>query len=370
VCIRWSAPLRFSRSPEFKARPPKQAYNFGNRLPFIQLFPTLPLGSKKNQVQFQAEPDRVLRCSMSRFPGSLALVRSFPLLNGQFVSSARNVALCVLGGVAVFSVPVLAHTATTTTLAITSGGNGVTTVPMGTVVTLTATVTAGATPVSPGQVKFCDATAAHCEDIHIVGTAQLTSAGTAVVKLRPGVGSRSYNAVFLGTPNSSTARAGSASSNGALTVTAPALYPSTTVMTVTGSTGTYQLSASVSSIGTTPPTGAVSFLDTSNQNAQLGLASRGSPSSSIGFANVSNPATGTHPAVIAVAEPSAGNLIAGGHTFAEIHRRRTRLHPIGGSHHRRHRPIIVCTRPPNTLIIHPQLARSNSFRLILRWQRV
>ena len=57
----------------------------------------------------------------------------------------------------------------------------------GTVVTLTAQVTAGDANVSPGQVNFCDATAAYCMDIHILATAQLTSSGTATYKFRPGI---------------------------------------------------------------------------------------------------------------------------------------------------------------------------------------
>ncbi len=101
---------------------------------------------------------------------------------------------------------------------------------MGIVVTLTATVLAGSTPVSPGLVKFCDATAAHCEDSHIVGIAQLTGAGTATFTFRAGVGSHSYNAVFVGTSGASSARAASTSSgNSPLTVTAPAKYSSVTV---------------------------------------------------------------------------------------------------------------------------------------------
>jgi hypothetical protein len=59
------------------------------------------------------------------------------------------------------SAPVFAgrHAATTTTLAITNGDSAVTTIATGTVVTLTATVLAGAAPVTVGQVKFCDAAA-------------------------------------------------------------------------------------------------------------------------------------------------------------------------------------------------------------------
>jgi hypothetical protein len=82
---------------------------------------------------------------------------------------------------------------------MTSGGSTVTTVAAGTVVTLTATVLSGTTPISPGQVRFCDASVSYCTDIHLLATAQLTNNGTAVFKFRPGSGSRSYKAVFLGT---------------------------------------------------------------------------------------------------------------------------------------------------------------------------
>lgn len=82
----------------------------------------------------------------------------------------------------------LAQTPTTFSLTLSSGGNQVGAVSAGSMVTLTASVTAGSTAVQRGQVKFCDATAAHCTDIHLLGTAQLTSAGNAVLSLRPGVG--------------------------------------------------------------------------------------------------------------------------------------------------------------------------------------
>jgi hypothetical protein len=239
---------------------------------------------------------------MNRFPGSLVLLRLVRLSSRNFAAAARNATFLVLALVGVLGFEALAQTATTTTLAITSGGSAATTVSMGTVVTLTATVVAGTTPVSPGQVEFCDATAAHCEDIHIVGTAQLTSAGTAVVKFRPGVGSHSYNAVFVGTPGGSPVYAGSASGNAALTVTAPALYPSVTTMSVAGTTGTYQLGATVSGIGAAPPTGSVSFIDTSAGNASLGTASLSNASSTFGLVNVSNPAAGTGPGATVVAD--------------------------------------------------------------------
>ncbi|MFZ0305122.1 MAG: FG-GAP-like repeat-containing protein [Terracidiphilus sp.] len=179
---------------------------------------------------------------------------------------------------------------TATTLAITSGGSAVTTVTSGSVVTLTATVLAGTTPVTVGQVNFCDASAAHCTDIHIVGTAQLTSAGTATFKFRPGVGSHSYNAVFLGTPNGATAYAGSTSSAAALSVTG--LSPSITTLAVSPGTSsnTYDFRATVGGNGSTAPTGTVSFLNTSNSNAVLGTGTLGAGTAGVSLLNASNSA--------------------------------------------------------------------------------
>src|SRR5271166_6069423 len=88
---------------------------------------------------------------------------------------------------------------TTTTLAVTVGTTPVTSVGVGNVVTLTATVVSGSTPVHPGQVRFCDAAAAHCEDSALLATAQLTTAGVATCKFRPGPGGHSYQAIFVGT---------------------------------------------------------------------------------------------------------------------------------------------------------------------------
>ena len=77
--------------------------------------------------------------------------------------------------------------ATVTSLSVSASGSETGSVAAGTVVTLTAQVTAGDANVSPGQVNFCDATAAYCMDIHILATAQLTSSGTATYKFRPGI---------------------------------------------------------------------------------------------------------------------------------------------------------------------------------------
>src|SRR5579863_1981306 len=86
--------------------------------------------------------------------------------------------VAVLGALLLGGIPAVASSpsTTTTTLAVTSGGSAVTTVTSGSVVTLTATVMTGSTAVTVGQVNFCDAAAAYCTDIHLLGTAQLTKA--------------------------------------------------------------------------------------------------------------------------------------------------------------------------------------------------
>ncbi len=168
--------------------------------------------------------------------------------------------------------PAWASQATATTLSLTSGGNVVSSVAGGTVVTLTATVQAGATALTLGQVNFCDAAAASCTDIHLLGTAQLTSAGSAVLRVRPGPGNHRYKAVFLG------ALAGAPSSSAAVGLTVgprpPGLQTTFTVASIAGpdATNMYALTASVGAKGAIPPSGTVSFLDTNNANSPLGTA--------------------------------------------------------------------------------------------------
>ena len=160
---------------------------------------------------------------------------------------------------------------TITTLSVTSGRNAVTTVAPGSVVTLTATVMTGGTPVTPGQVNFCDATAKLCTDIHLLGTAQLTANGTATLKFRPGVGSHSYKAV-LAEPVGLGPSASAASS---LTVTASrgtGQLATTTYLEASGVPNIFSLTATVRGNGNTLPTGMVSFVDASNGNAALGTA--------------------------------------------------------------------------------------------------
>jgi hypothetical protein len=161
--------------------------------------------------------------------------------------------------------PAWGSPATATTLSITSGGNPVSSVAGGTVVTLTATVQAGTRALTLGQVNFCDAVAASCTDIHLLGTAELTSAGTVMLRLRPGPGSHSYKAVFLGT------LAGAASASAAVRLTVgprpKGLQTTFAVASISGpvatsSYGTYALTASVGTKGSIPPSGTVSFSGT------------------------------------------------------------------------------------------------------------
>ncbi len=138
--------------------------------------------------------------------------------------------------------------ATTTTLAVTSGGGAVTTVAAGSVVTLTAAVYQGTTAVIPAQVAFCDATAASCTGPHLLGVAQMTAAGTAVLRFVPGIGAHSYKAMFLGTAGGTAASTASASATVALAVTGS--YPTATTIAQAGAPGNYTLTATT--VGLSP----------------------------------------------------------------------------------------------------------------------
>ena len=194
-----------------------------------------------------------------------------PNLSRQFVSFCCALAITCLAWCGI-SKPALASQVTETTLSLTSGGSAVSYVAGGTAVTLTATVQAGASALTLGQVNFCDAAAASCTDIHLVGTAQLTGAGTAVLRFRPGAGSHSYMAVFVGTLD------GATSSSVAVDLTVgprpPGLQTTFTVASVAGpdATSMYALTASVGTKGAVSPSGTVSFLNTNNANSPLGTA--------------------------------------------------------------------------------------------------
>jgi hypothetical protein len=191
-----------------------------------------------------------------------------------------------------------AGSATTTTLTITSGGRAATSVPHGGAVTLTATVAAGNKPVLPGQIRFCESSAASCEDIHLLATVQLTGAGKAVFKFHPGIGSHRYKAIFLGT----TAHSESSSPAVPLTVTHVGSYATTTRIARSEAVGNYTLTARVSAEGPIAPTGEVSFLDKSKGDAELATAKLGEPSHEPEWAEAASPVTGLNPFAIATAD--------------------------------------------------------------------
>jgi len=182
-----------------------------------------------------------------------------------------------------------------TTLTMTSGGAAVSTVSAGSVVTLTATVKSGTTPLTTGLVNFCDATAAFCTDIHLLGSAQLTHSGTAWLKLRPGVGSHSLKAVFAGTK----AYASGTSAAAALTVTGA--NQAITSITETGDVGNYTLTATVGAQGLAAPTGTVSFLDSTYGNAVLGSGDLQPSSGGLNWISSQTP-SGSSYAAIAVGD--------------------------------------------------------------------
>jgi len=213
----------------------------------------------------------------------------FPAIHLPTISAfVRRLGLRIIFFVSILAaVPTFA--ATTTTLTITSGeqSTSVTTVPSASAITLTATVVSGSGAVTAGHVNFCDATALYCTDIHILGTAQLTVAGTATLKLIPGIGSHSYKAVFVQTNSNP----GSSSSTSVLTVTG--IYPTRTTIAQSGSAGNYTLTATVSGAGENAPTGTISFLDTSDGNYVLGETALGTGQQTLSFATTSTSFPGT-----------------------------------------------------------------------------
>jgi len=191
---------------------------------------------------------------------------------------------------------------TSTTLQVSSAGKPVTSVAAGTLVTLTAAVGGGSTA-QAGQVNFCDATAAYCDALHLAGSAQLTSAGTATLRFIPGMGSHSYKAVFGGTNSDG----GSSSTASNLTVTAS--QASTTTIAQSGNPGDYTLTATVTGQGAVAPGGTVSFLDTSNANSVLGTAAMGNSVATVNWQNPQSPATGTQPGSIALGDFDGNGIL-------------------------------------------------------------
>lgn len=209
--------------------------------------------------------------------------------------------------VANLAAPAQSRLVTTTALAVSSSSGPVTTVASGTIVTLKATVTPASGTITAGQVNFCDVSARLCTDIHLLGTAQLTNGGIAALRLRAGIGSHSFRAVFLGTH----AFASSISSTSGLTVIGK--YPTTTAISNMGIPNDYTLTATltgVANISSAPsPSGSISFVDSNHNNAVLSMLPVGSSTTSLSFVKFSNPATVSEPNVAAAADFNRDGIV-------------------------------------------------------------
>jgi trimeric autotransporter adhesin len=202
----------------------------------------------------------------------------------------------VFGGIALRASTPAAPT--TTTLALTTGSQSAESIASGTVLTLTATVTADGSPLTTGQVSFCDAASSYCTDIHLLGTAQLTSTGTAVLKFVPGIGTHSYKAIFSGTTNNAS------STSGAELLTVTGTYPTATTIAQSGGIGNYTLAATVVGVGSqsTALTGMVSFVDTTIGNQVLATATPGSGTAGLSFLTSSNLTTASEASSMVVGD--------------------------------------------------------------------
>lgn len=181
---------------------------------------------------------------------SLCCFDAIPRKKTHIAASIAAVLLCLLGARAAFGQAM----PTTTKLAASSNS-----VSVRTPVTLTATVTSSKGAVTPGLVKFCNASAKFCEDTAILGTAQLVSNGTAKISVLLGPGRHDIYAAFDGT----TKYASSASLPNVETVEVTGTAPrgsSYADLSVSGSPGGYTLKSTVRGFSVVPPTGKVDFI--------------------------------------------------------------------------------------------------------------
>jgi hypothetical protein len=162
-------------------------------------------------------------------------------------------------------------------------------------VTLTATVKSGGTPVTPGIVKFCDASASSCQGVALLGQSQLSGNGSATIHALFAIGAHSVKAVFVGTSFA----ASSSSATQTITITGKR----TTISSIAASTTSpYTLTANVAGLGKSPLTGSVSFEDASNGNLPLASAALGAGTTTLGFSSTVLAGTGSEPIPAAVGD--------------------------------------------------------------------
>ncbi|ABF43018.1 Integrin-like protein [Candidatus Koribacter versatilis Ellin345] len=169
-----------------------------------------------------------------------------------------------------------AKTPTTTTLGIAPG----TSVSERTILTFSATVTAGGSPVSSGQVKFCDMeNATFCEEGSLLAKVWVTRTGTATLRIPLAYGSHKIQAVFQGTSTYGV----SASSAQRVDVASGAVSTATRIISSQsyGYGGLYQAQVAVTGAPIPPMSGSLSMLDTTNAN--YNLVSISFTDSTIGF---------------------------------------------------------------------------------------
>jgi Legume lectin domain/Bacterial Ig-like domain (group 3)/FG-GAP-like repeat len=163
-----------------------------------------------------------------------------------------------------FAVPAVANgqAATSTTLQVTPAC-----LQSGCVTTLTATVTSGGTPVHPGLVVFCDKGPADCQNEAPIGRAQLTSNGTAIIRLGLSAGPHTLRAIFHGTKTLSSST--SSTQNLADTPIAANFPTALNAPVANPVNGGFTFTSYLNTFGPTPPTGTVSLVDTSRDNAAI-----------------------------------------------------------------------------------------------------
>ncbi len=182
---------------------------------------------------------------------------------------------------------------TTTTLVLSSA-----TVASPAAVTLTASVVSGATPVTTGNITFCDTSVPECQNSAIVGTAQLNGP-TAIIKIIPAIGVHTYVAKFSATATAA------ASTSVSQTLTVTGKNPTSTTLVASGGPSGYGLTATVVGVAGHPPllSGTVSFQDTTDGNYVLGTATLGAPTFAQSFVQPNAPImTGNQPAAVGVGD--------------------------------------------------------------------
>jgi len=172
------------------------------------------------------------------------------------------------------------------TLAAASGGVPATVVAAGSVVALTATVS---NPPAHAIVSFCNAAAAACAGIDLLGTAALQvngNVGTATLNFVPGIGRHSYSAKLLG----GNWQTGTSSANVPLTVDGD--YATNTTVTIAPGSGpgNYTLDASVTAInGPAAPSGSILLQDVSVPSAATVTAPIAGTTITLGYDDIQEP---------------------------------------------------------------------------------